>query len=140
MDRDEFDRLVNYLRETIRFFKQPTEIRYEPTALEAYETWYRAYDKADAFADTPMAPFHARYQAYVHKLAMLHAASSAEDRISIESLGYATRTIEAITRSSLLLYDKYLALNAQDAEAKRILAFLPDDGQWVKRRDLIRKL
>jgi hypothetical protein len=118
----------------------PVEAKYDDVAKEDYISWHTEYDRIDPFGGTPLAPFHARYQSYVHKLAILYTVSVGKpvEYIDIEAVSYATATINHITRRLCHLYDKYLTFNKDDEKMRGLYRLLPND-EAVTRSDLLRK-
>jgi hypothetical protein len=102
--------------------------------------WYEKFDKLDPFADTPLAPFHARYQTYVHKLAMLYtlATGGSIKKMDIAALDYATRTIEYVTKNLVVLYDRHLTFGRDDERMKKVLDAIPE-GKSIPRSDLLKR-
>lgn len=116
--------------------KYPTsvEARYVPAAREMFVEWYQQFDSIAPFADTPLAPFHARYQSYVHKLAMLYTVSVGGDvqTMGIDAVTYATATVEFVTKSLLVLYDRHLTFGKADESMKRVIDLIPEKGGIIR--------
>ena len=135
-----FAALVGLLRKVRETFLTPVEAHYSKDAREIFVDWYEKFDKADPFAETPLAPFHARYQAYVHKLAMLFTISVGGNlkEMDVAAVCYATGTIEFITKSLVLLYDRHLTFGRDDARMKKMLDAMPE-GKAIDRSELLRR-
>jgi len=121
-------------------FGEQKVAQYTPEAEEMYREWYINYDKLDPFGGTPLAPFHARYQTYVHKLAMLYTLSKVGniEAMNAEAITYASATIEWVTKSLAYLYDKHLTFGKDDDRMKKILSKVPGGGKAITRGDLLK--
>ena len=139
-DVEKINALVKKAKAIRDRFPFPVEAKYAPGISKAYEEWHVGYDKVDPFGDTPLAPFHGRYQAYAHKLSMLYTLSTGGDvgSMGLNALLHGTDTVEYITRSLAQLYHKHLAFGRDDERMKRILNLIPDK-KAITRRDLLQK-
>ena len=139
-DKVRFRRLVYALTEARDSFVEQKLAKYTPEAEAMYREWYINYDKLDPFGGTPLAPFHARYQTYAHKLAILYTVSKSGDvgAMNTETVTYATATIEWVTKSLAYLYDKHLTFGKDDDRMKKILNKVPGDGKAITRSDLLK--
>jgi hypothetical protein len=139
-DGRRFAALVQILRGIREKALFPMEAHYSPPARDIFVDWYQKFDKTDPFADTPLAPFHARYQAYVHKLAMLYTIAADGDlrEMDVAAICYATGTIEYITKNLVLLYDRHLTFGRDDARMKKVLDAMPE-GKAIDRSELLRR-
>jgi hypothetical protein len=139
-DKVRFRRLVYALTEARDSFQEQRAAEYTPEAETMYREWYINYDKLDPFGGTPLAPFHARYQTYVHKLAILYTVSKSGNvgAMNMEAVIYATATIEWVTKSLAYLYDKHLTFGKDDDRMKKILGKVPGPGKAITRSELLK--
>jgi hypothetical protein len=118
----------------------PREAKYDAAARADYIEWHTEYDRLDPFGGTPLAPFHARYQSYVHKLAILYTVSVGGnvEAMDLEAMTYATKTINEVTKRLCHLYDKYLSFNRDDEKMRALYRIVPDK-EAITRSDLLRR-
>lgn len=129
-----FSQLVRNLQKIRENFPEQVEARYTPDARGEYIDWYKRFDALEPFADTPLAPFHARYQAAVHKLAMLHTVATGGNlrAMDIAAVIYATATVEFITKNLLVLYDRHLTFGKADEGMKKVMDLVPEKGSILR--------
>jgi hypothetical protein len=140
-DRARFSNLIrkaHQIREG--FIRGPEEAYYSLPAKAAFVDWYRKFDELDPFADTPLAPFHARYQSCVHKLAMIYTLATGGNIKAMDTtaLDYATRTVEFITKNLVILYDRHLTFGKDDERMKKLLDLIPE-GKAMPRSELLKR-
>jgi hypothetical protein len=138
-DPRRFAHLVQQLRQIREKYPIPVEARYAPEAREEYIEWYKRFDALEPFACTPLAPFHARYQAAVHKLSMLYTVTTGGNvrEMGMAAVIYATATVEFITKSLLVLYDRHLTFGKADESMKKVIDLIPEKG-GVLRSELLK--
>lgn len=139
-DPRRFSRLVQQLQRIREKYPIPVEARYTMAAREMYIDWYEKFDALEPFADTPLAPFHARYQAAVHKLAMLYTVTTggAIGEMDMAAVVYATGTVDFITKSLLILYDRHLTFGKADEAMKKVTDLIPEK-EAILRSELLKR-